>query len=115
MPLLPSGSVLSLRAGNVHVERVHSYLGLIAVIRTDGQLLLDKKTNIFSFMSACAAWVYDHHPATPVAPNDTESASITSQLRVILQTIKDHNESLWNKVLNKFDQAAFLVNSFALT
>jgi len=56
-------------------------------------------------------WTLDH-PSNPI---DAESASITNELRAILQSIKVHNESLWNKVLNKFNQAAFLVNSFALT
>jgi len=66
MKLLPhfdgTRSVLSLRAGGVPVERVHSYLGLIAVARADGRLLLGNKTNIYSFMTACAAWKYgeDH-------------------------------------------------------
>ena len=89
-----------------HNERVHAYTGMLNILHQNPHLLLNNKTNLYSYLVALLAW--------QEAPPD----GILAGLREVLIVVRTNNTTLFNKVLSKFGlhyDVTALVNMYLLS
>ena len=89
-----------------HNERVHAYTGMLNILHQNPHLLLNNKTNLYSYLVALLAW-------QEVPPD-----SILVGLREVLIVVRTNNTTLFNKVLSKFGlhyDVTALVNMYQLS
>lgn len=85
---------------------MHAYTGMLNILHQNPHLLLNNKTNLYSYLVALLAW--------QEAPPD----SILAGLREVLVVVRTNNTTLFNKVLSKFAlhyDVTALVNMYQLS
>lgn len=71
-------------------ERVQAFSGMISILHKNPDVLLNNKTNIYSFLLCCIAW--------PELPPE----NIRTGLSQIMRAVRANNPPLWDKVIAKF-------------
>lgn len=74
-------------------ERIHAYQGMLAILHHNPALVLGNKTNLYSLLTALAAW-----QAEGVSP----PADQLQGFREVLLAVRAHNTAMWNRVVAKF-------------
>ena len=75
-------------------ERTHAFTGMLTILRLNPNVLLNNKTNLYSYLSALSAWQLQEGCAPP--------AEILHGCREVLVAVRAHNPQIWNKVVGKF-------------
>jgi hypothetical protein len=89
------------------IERSHAFQGLLTMVTQNPTLLIGNKTNAHIFLTSCGAWagcflVGDQHEDYSSISSEFEFLALG--LQRVLVGLRNHNETMWNRIILVLDE-----------